>query len=136
MLDRPIDGQHRRAHGEPGVQVPVGENRGVMLASLLMFIVGWGGLAQLVLWTRPRIGGEIWLFFILLQIAVTGTAIPLVTICHKASGTDSRKCSSDGIGRPPQRLGRHHCSDLCMADDSTLSVAADCSNNDSAFRRC
>jgi len=59
---------------------PVGEQRGVLLASLLMFIVGWGGLLYLVVSTRPRIGGEIWLFFILLQIAVTGTAIPLLRL--------------------------------------------------------
>lgn len=57
-----------------------GEQRGVILASLLMFIVGWGGLAHLVLTTRPRIGGELWLFFILLQIAVTGTAVPFVRL--------------------------------------------------------
>lgn len=59
---------------------PVGEQRGVLLASLLLFIVGWGGLAYLVVAARPRIGGEIWLFFILLQIAVTGTAIPIVRL--------------------------------------------------------
>ena len=58
----------------------VSETRGVLLASLLMFIVGWGGLAYLVLNTRPRIGGEIWLFFILLQIAVTGSAIPVMCL--------------------------------------------------------
>lgn len=58
----------------------VGEAHGVYLASLLMFIAGWGGLAYLVLNTRPRIGGEIWLFFILLQIAVTGTAIPIMRL--------------------------------------------------------
>lgn len=58
----------------------VGEAQGLYLASLLMFIAGWGGLAYLVLNTRPRIGGEIWLFFILLQIAVTGTAIPIMRL--------------------------------------------------------
>ena len=57
-----------------------GEQRGVLLAALLMFILGWGGLAHLVVTTRPRIGGELWLFFILLQIAVTGTAIPFVRL--------------------------------------------------------
>ena len=57
-----------------------GDQRGVLLASLLMFIVGWGGLLQLIVSSRPRIGGEIWLFFILLQIAVTGTAIPIVRL--------------------------------------------------------
>ncbi len=51
---------------------------GALLASLLMILGGWGGLVQLMTTTRPRIGGEMWLFFILLQIAVTGTAIPIV----------------------------------------------------------
>jgi len=51
---------------------------GALIASVLMMIIGWGGLAQLILTTRPRIGGEMWLFFILLQIAITGTAIPVV----------------------------------------------------------
>ena len=37
-------------------------------------------MAYLVVNTRPRIGGEIWLFFILLQIAVTGSAIPIVRL--------------------------------------------------------
>lgn len=60
-----------------------GELRGVLLASLLLFIVGWGGLAYLVASARPRIGAEIWLFFILLQIAVTGTAIPLVLLASQ-----------------------------------------------------
>lgn len=55
-----------------------GEQRGLLLAALLMVIIGWGGLAYLVVSAKPRIGGEIWLFFILLQIAVTGTGIPLV----------------------------------------------------------
>jgi len=57
-----------------------GEARGVLLAALIMFVTGWGGLAVLVVNTRPRIGGEIWLFFILLQIAVTGAAIPIMRL--------------------------------------------------------
>ncbi len=57
-----------------------GETRGVLLASLIMFIAGWGGLAYMVINTRPRIGGEIWMFFILLQIAATGTAIPIMRL--------------------------------------------------------
>ena len=57
-----------------------GEQNGVLLASLLMFLSGWGGLLYMVISTRPRIGGEIWLFFILLQIAVTGTSIPILCL--------------------------------------------------------
>lgn len=41
-------------------------------------LTGWLGLYQLVTVALPRIGGELWLFFALLQIAVTGTVIPLV----------------------------------------------------------
>ena len=48
------------------------------MASVLMMLVGWFGLFQLISTTLPRIGGELWLFFGLLQIAVTGTAIPVV----------------------------------------------------------
>lgn len=62
---------------------PDGELRGVLLASLLMCLVGWGGLAYLVVSARPRIGGELWLFFILLQVAVTGTAIPAVAFISR-----------------------------------------------------
>ena len=51
------------------------EQHGVLLAAAVMAIVGWGGLLQLVATTRPRIGGELWLFFILLQIAVTGSVL-------------------------------------------------------------
>lgn len=51
---------------------------GALIASLLMILIGWGGLIQLIVTTRPRIGGEMWLFFVLLQIAITGTAIPIV----------------------------------------------------------
>ena len=72
--DRVSAASNRKAGGA------LGEAQGVYLASLLMFIAGWGGLAYLVLNTRPRIGGEIWLFFILLQIAVTGTAIPIMRL--------------------------------------------------------
>ncbi len=69
--------QERQILSAPG---NTGEYRGVMLASLLMFVVGWGGLIYLIVNTRPRIGGEIWLFFILLQIAMTGSAIPFVRL--------------------------------------------------------
>ena len=57
---------------------PAAGHYGMLMAAMVMMMVGWGGLAQLIATTRPRIGGEIWLFFILLQIAVTGTAIPVV----------------------------------------------------------
>jgi len=51
---------------------------GVLLASLIMILIGWGGLFQLVNTALPRIGGELWMFFVLLQLAVTGTVIPFI----------------------------------------------------------
>lgn len=51
---------------------------GLIIASLLMMMGGWGGLGYLLTNSLPRIGGELWLFFLLLQIAITGTAIPFV----------------------------------------------------------
>ena len=50
---------------------------GALIAALLMFVVGWGGLYLLVISTTPRVGPR-WVFFVLLQVAVTGTALPLV----------------------------------------------------------
>ncbi len=70
-----------------------GELRGVLLAAMLMFIAGWGGLAHLVMSARPRIGGELWLFFILLQVAVTGTAIPIIALL-------SRRLAGQGDAAP------------------------------------
>jgi hypothetical protein len=51
---------------------------GLLIAAPGMMLLGWGGLYALVTTTLPRIGGELWLFFILLLLAVTGTAIPIV----------------------------------------------------------
>lgn len=54
------------------------DHRGLLLAALVMMLIGWGGLARLIMTSLPRIGGELWLFFALLQIAITGTVIPIV----------------------------------------------------------
>lgn len=51
---------------------------GLLIAALLMMLVGWLGLYQLVTTTLPRIGGELWMFFILLMVAVSGTVLPFV----------------------------------------------------------
>ena len=50
---------------------------GVLIAGAFFMVLGWLGLLQLVLTTLPRVGQR-WLFFLLLQIAVTGTVIPFV----------------------------------------------------------
>jgi hypothetical protein len=51
---------------------------GVLVAAVLMIGVGWAGLAYLITTQTPRIGAELWLFFILLHLAVTGTVLPVI----------------------------------------------------------
>ena len=74
--------QRVRRRSQPQQELPTTsrppDHIGALLASVIMMVAGWGGLAQLILTTRPRIGGEMWLLFALLQIAITGTAIPIV----------------------------------------------------------
>lgn len=51
---------------------------GILIAALTMMLGGWGGLVVLVTSRPPRIGAELWLFFILLHLAVTGSVLPAV----------------------------------------------------------
>ena len=50
---------------------------GVMIAAVVMIVAGWLGLYLLITTTLPRVGQR-WLFFVLLQIAVTGTVMPFI----------------------------------------------------------
>lgn len=50
--------------------------QGTALAGVLLASMGWLGLYYLVKFTLP-FAGERWMFFVLLYIASTGTAIPL-----------------------------------------------------------
>lgn len=50
---------------------------GVLVAGVIMMIGGWYGLYTLVTTTLPRVGQR-WMFFVLLQLAVTGTVLPFV----------------------------------------------------------
>jgi hypothetical protein len=50
---------------------------GVLVAGVVMMVGGWAGIYQLVTTTLPRVGQR-WLFFLLLQLAVTGTVLPFV----------------------------------------------------------
>lgn len=49
----------------------------VFFSSLLLMAVGWGGLAWLVNSSLPTIGPR-WLFFFLLPLALSGTALPVI----------------------------------------------------------
>jgi len=61
----------------PQERIP-SDHSGVLIAALVMFVFGWGGLYLLVTTQYPRLGGQLWLFFVLLNIAVTGTVLPFV----------------------------------------------------------
>lgn len=78
---------------------PFSEQHGVMLAAAVLALVGWGGLLQLVLTTRPRIGGELWLFFLLLQFAVAGTALPLLRLFSLRHSLDAAPLPTSVIVR-------------------------------------
>lgn len=54
------------------------DHLGILIASAVMFILGWLGLYWLITTQIPRIGGQLWLFFVLLHIAITGTVLPFV----------------------------------------------------------
>ncbi len=54
------------------------DHLGLLIAAALLAGCGWFGLYQLVQASLPRIGGELWLFFVLLQLTVTGTVLPIV----------------------------------------------------------
>jgi len=69
-MTNPHDNKPRR--GMPS------DHAGVLLSAVALMAAGWLGLAALVLTTTPRIGAELWLFFLLLHFAVTGTLIPIV----------------------------------------------------------
>lgn len=54
------------------------DHAGVLLGAIGLMVIGWGGLFLLFTTSKPRIGAELWSFFVLLQLAVSGTAIPFV----------------------------------------------------------
>lgn len=55
--------------------------RPFILPSLILMLVGWGGIAALVLYTEPLIWMR-WALFVLLFLALTGTALPIVYFFH------------------------------------------------------
>jgi len=61
------------------------QSRGLFAAASLMIAIGWTGLYLLMATTLPTVGPR-WLFFFLLTIAVTGTALPFVWLLHKRFG--------------------------------------------------
>lgn len=57
-------------------------DRSLQLAAGLMILTGWGGLYYLVRNEIPDAGAR-WGFFVLLYIAITGTALPFVALLNR-----------------------------------------------------
>lgn len=51
--------------------------RSIVLSSLVLMLAGWGGLYYIVNYTLPYVWPR-WAFFVLVLMAVTGTALPVV----------------------------------------------------------
>lgn len=54
----------------------------VVLAGVALAVGGWSGLVWLVTNTLPTVSNR-WAFYALVQIALTGTALPFVRFLHK-----------------------------------------------------
>lgn len=52
------------------------------LSSLILMLVGWGGLYLLITQTLPYVWPR-WAFFALALIAITGTTLPIVYFFHR-----------------------------------------------------
>lgn len=74
----PSSSRSSRPSNTPATPSLPPDHIGLLVAAVFMMLVGWGGLYRLMSTTLPRIGGELWLFFILLLVAITGTAVPIV----------------------------------------------------------
>ena len=62
------------------MQIPI--FRPFAISSLIMILVGWGGLAGVVNFALPFVWFR-WGFFALLILAVTGTVLPIVYFFHR-----------------------------------------------------
>lgn len=51
-------------------------------AAIILMVVGWGGLYLVVTYTLPTIGPR-WLFFFLVVLALTGSALPVVAYLNR-----------------------------------------------------
>ena len=70
---------------------------GALLAAVAMMGVGWGGLYLLVTTTDPHIGAELWSFFLLLHIAVTGTSLPIIRYLNALLTASTRPLPPGGV---------------------------------------
>ena len=55
--------------------------------SLVLFLIGWGGLVVLIMLTVPTLAPR-WLFFFLLTLALSGTALPVAYFLNRRFPSD------------------------------------------------
>ena len=60
---------------------------GILWVSLFLCTIGWGGLILLVFLTLPTLGPR-WLFFFLVTLALTGTALPVMYFLNRRFPSD------------------------------------------------
>lgn len=61
--------------------------RSFAIPSLLLFLIGWGGLSAMLYFSVPLVWFR-WGFFVLLILALTGTVLPIVYFFHRRFPTD------------------------------------------------
>ncbi len=60
-------------------------HKSLLAAAVLLAVGGWLGLWLVVNYTLPTIGSR-WMFFLLLTLAVSGSALPMVWLLHRRFG--------------------------------------------------
>ena len=65
----------------PAMEAPI-RIRSVAISSLFLMLIGWGGLYYIINYTYPYVWPR-WAFFVLVLMAVTGTALPIVYLFHR-----------------------------------------------------
>lgn len=59
----------------------------ILWVSLFLGTIGWGGLALLIYMTLPALAPR-WMFFFLLMLALSGTALPVMYFLNRRFPTD------------------------------------------------
>lgn len=60
-----------------------------LLSSLVLMLVGWGGLYYIITQTLPYVWPR-WGFFVLVLLALTGTVLPIIYFFHKRFPAEKR----------------------------------------------
>lgn len=68
----------RLPHEPPLTERIPPDHLGMLVTALILGLLAWAGLAALIMTQPPRIGGQLWLFFALLSVAVSCTVLPFV----------------------------------------------------------